>query len=146
MIRRVSRQALRSAPAGGLGYHVINAKETTFDVFGGVGHTTDEYRVTQVIANKIDTRFSRTTLVLGEESSHQLSPTVSAKQLLEVYPGLSGDKAVLMKLKAGLGVALSGTLNLTVGLVDSYNSKPPAAQKKNDLALFVGISVKLGEN
>jgi len=141
---RIVDLKLRTALAGGAGYHVINTKETTFDVFGGVGYITDKYRVAQTIAGTTDTTFSRATLLLGEESSHQLSPTVSAKQRLEVYPGLSGDKAVLVKFNAGLGVAMSSTLNLTVGLVDSYNSKPPAGLKKNDVGLFTGVSVKLG--
>ena len=141
---RIVDLQLRNAIAGGLGYHVINTKEMSFDVFGGVGYTTDKYRVAQTIGGGTGTRFSRASLLFGEESSHQFSPTVSAKQRLEVYPGLSGDKANLMKFTAGLSVAMSSTLNLTVGVVDSYNSKPPAGLKKNDLGVFTGVSVKLG--
>jgi putative salt-induced outer membrane protein len=141
---RIVELQLRNALAGGLGYRVIATKETSFDVFGGLGYTTDKYRVAQTIGGKTDTRFSRASLLFGEESSHQLSPAVSAKQRLEIYPGLSGDKANLMKFTAGLGVAMSSTLNLTVGVVDNYNSKPPAGLKKNDLGVFTGVSVKLG--
>ena len=44
------------------------------------------------------------------------------------------------------GVAMSGTMSLTVGLTDSYNSKPPAGSKKNDVAVFTGLNVKFGAN
>jgi len=83
---------------------------------------------------------------VGEESSHVLSATTTFKQRLEFYPGLSGDKAKIAKFTAGLAVAMSSTLNLTAGLTDSYNSAPPAGNKKNDLGIFTGINVKLGAN
>lgn len=135
---------LRTALAGGLGYKVIDTKETMFNVFGGAGYTTDKYDVAQTIGGKRGTSFSRSSLFLGEESSHQLSPAVSLKQRLELWPGLSGDKAKLAKFTAGASVAMSSTLSLNVSLVDNYNSKPPAGSKKNDLGFFTGINVKLG--
>jgi putative salt-induced outer membrane protein len=138
--------SLRSTVAGGLGYKIVDTKELAFSVFGGAAYSTDKYDTAQTIGDKTDTRFSRASLYLGEESSHQLSDTVSFKQRLELYPGLSGDKAKIMKFTAGLGVAMSGTMSLTVGLTDSYNSKPPAGSKKNDVAVFTGINVKFGAN
>jgi putative salt-induced outer membrane protein len=135
---------LRTSVAGGLGYKLVNTKEDTFTVFGGFGYTTDKYRVDQTVAGKTDTNFSRTSLYLGEESSHVLSPTVSLKQRLDLFPGLSGDKAFLAKFNAGLSVAMSSTLSLSVGLTDSYNSKPPVGVKKNDVGLFTGVNVKFG--
>jgi putative salt-induced outer membrane protein len=135
---------LRTSVAVGPGYHVIATPENTFDVFGGLAYITDKYRVPQTIGDDTDTRFSRTSVLLGEETSHRLTQTTTLKQRLEVYPGLSGDKAVLVKLNAGLAVAINSTLNLTVGLVDTYNNKPPEGLKKNDVALLTGINVKLG--
>lgn len=135
---------LRTAVAGGLGYHVIATDSTSFDIFGGAGYTTDSYGSTQTIGGKSDTRFSRASVYLGESSSHKLSDTVSVQQRLDLYPGVSGDKAVLAKFSAGLSVAMSSTLSLNVGLIDSYNSKPPATRKKNDVGLFTGINVKFG--
>ena len=137
---------LRSTVAGGLGLKIIDTKELAFSVFGGAAYSTDRYDTAQTIGSKTDTQFSRASLYLGEESSHQLSSSVSFKQRLELYPGLSGDKAKIMKFTAGLGVAMSGTMSLTVGLTDSYNSRPPAGSKKNDVAVFTGINVKFGAN
>lgn len=135
---------LRTSLAGGLGYKLINTKETTFELFGGAGYTTDSYDSAQTIGSKTGKRFSRTSLYLGEASTHQLSASTSFKQRLDLYPGLTGDKAKLAKFTAGLTVAMSSTLGLTVGLVDTYNSKPPAGAKKNDVGVFTGITVKLG--
>jgi putative salt-induced outer membrane protein len=135
---------LRSSLAGGLGYKVINTTDTTFTVFGGLGYTLDKYSVNQTVGNKTDSRFSRTSLYLGEESTHVLSSTVSFKQRLDLFPGLSGDKAFLAKFNAGLAVAMSSTMSLSVGVTDAYNSKPPVGVKKNDLGIFTGVNVKFG--
>ena len=135
---------LRTALAGGLGYKLIDEKDTKFTVYGGLGYTTDKYDSPQTIAGKRGTSFSRSSLYLAEESSHQLSPTVAFKQRLDLFPGVSGDKAVIAKFTAGLSVAMSSTLNLSVGLQDSYNSKPAAGQKKNDVTFLTGVSMKFG--
>jgi putative salt-induced outer membrane protein len=138
--------SMRTTVSGGVGYKVIESKDLTFNLFGGAGYSTDKYSKKQTIGGKTDTKFSRASLMFGEESSHVLSASTTFKQRLEVYPGLSGDKAKILKFTAGLGVAMSSTMNLTVGLTDNYNSAPPAGKKKNDLGLFTGINVKLGSN
>lgn len=135
---------LRSSIAGGLGYKLIDTQETSFNVFGGAAYSTDKYDINKTIGGKTGTSFSRSSLFVGEESSHTLSESTSFKQRLEIYPGISGDKAVIAKFTAGLAVAISSTLNLTVGLVDNYNSRPPLGNKKNDIGVFTGISVKFG--
>lgn len=141
---RVVDLSLRTSLTGGLGYHVIQAKDVNFDVFGGAGYTIDRYSGSQTIAGATDTRFSRATLLFGEESNHQFNASTSFKQRLEIYPGLTEDKAVLIKFSAGLNVAMTSTVSLTVGVTDAYNSRPPAGRKNNDLGLFTGVSVKLG--
>lgn len=136
--------SLRTSVAGGLGYKVINNESTTFDLLGGAGYSTDEYSLAQTIGGRTDTRFSRASVYLGETSTHKLSPTVSFKQRLDLYPGVSGDKALLAKFDAGLAVAMSGTMNLTVGFTATHNSKPPQGTKSNDFGLFTGVNVKFG--
>ena len=136
--------SLRTAVAGGLGYKVINTDPLTFDVFGGLGYTTDKYSTERTISSETGTTFSRASVYLGEASTHKLTSTVSFKQRLDLYPGVSGDKAVLAKFNAGLAVAMTDTLNLTVGVTDTYNSKPADGTKKNDFGLFTGVNVKFG--
>lgn len=141
---KLTALSLRTGVSGGLGFKVINTDATTFDLLGGVGYTTDKYSAPRTIGGKTDTRFARASLYLAETSTHKLSSTVSFTQRLDLYPGLSGDKAMAARFSAGLAVAMSSTLNLTVSLTDQYNSKPPSGVKKNDIGFFTGVNVKFG--
>ena len=67
------------------------------------------------------------------------------KQHLDVFTGMTGVKDNLVKFNASLGVAMSKTLSLTVGVIDTYNSQVPTGIAKNDLGIFTGITVKLGK-
>jgi len=137
---------LRAGLAGGLGYRLIDTKDASFELFGGGGYTTDRYDTPQTIGGRSGTRFSRTSLYLGEASSHQLTDSTRFKQRLDVYPGLSGDKARLAKFTTSLNVAISSALGLSVGVAYDYNSKPPAGTKKYDLGVFTGLTIKFGED
>ena len=79
---------------------------------------------------------------LGEESSHKLTPTTSFKQRLIVYPNLSDSGAYRASFDAGLAVAISGKMSLTVTLGERYNSDPGVGLKKSDTVLFTGLTVK----
>lgn len=137
---------MRLATAAGVGYKVINAPDLAFTVYGGLGYTVDKYGSLQNIGGKVDDSFNRMSLYLAEESVHKISDAVSFRQRIDLYPGLSGDKAFIAKLSAGLTVAMSSTLGLNVGLLHSYNSKAPLGSKKGDTALFTGVNVKFGAN
>lgn len=136
--------SLRRTVAAGLGYKVINEPRTTFDIFGGLANINNKYSQNQLINNVTGTSFSTTTLLLGEESSHKLSDSVFFKQRIELYPRIAGDGGTSAKATANLGVNLNSNLSLNVGLVDNYNSAPGVGLKKNDLAVFTGLSVALG--
>jgi putative salt-induced outer membrane protein len=135
---------LRTTLAGGLGVKLFDTPNLSLSVFGGAGYTTDRYDTAQTIGSRTGKTFNRSSLLLGEESTHQLAANTSFKQRLELYPGLTGDKATLAKFSAGLAVAVSSNLNATMGVTDSYNSKPPVGTKKNDVGLFMGVSVRFG--
>lgn len=136
--------SLRASLAGGLGYKLIDTDQTRLSVFGGAAYSRDRYSEPKTIHGETNTRFSRSSLFVGEESSHTLSASTTFKQRLDVYSGVSGDRAKIAKFTAGLAVAMTRTLSLTMDLVDNYNSRPPAGFKSNDVAFFTGISVKLG--
>jgi putative salt-induced outer membrane protein len=142
---RITGLVWRLSLSAGLGHKFVATPDAAFSVFGGVGLSDDRYDSPQTIRGETAQRFSRANTVLGEESAHRLTPTVEVKQRLEITSGISGDRANILRFSAGLAVAMNSHLNLTVGLVDTYNSQPPAGLKNNDLALFTGISLKLGE-
>jgi putative salt-induced outer membrane protein len=137
--------SLRRTVAGGMGYKVINEANTTFDIFGGLANIHSKYNSNQLISGVTGTGFSTTSLLLGEESTHKLSDAIFFKQRVELYPRISGDGGTFAKATANLGVALNAGMSLNVGLVDNYNSAPGAGLKKNDLALFTGVSMNLGK-
>jgi putative salt-induced outer membrane protein len=141
---KVVSLSLRRTLGTGLGYKVINEPNTTFDVFAGVANTHSRYKTTQLINNASGTTFSSNSALLGEESTHKISDTVFFKQRVELYPRISGDGGTLAKATANLGVGLSSTISLNVGLTNNYNSAPAAGLKKSDTSLFTGLSVKLG--
>lgn len=126
---------LRSTIGLGLGYHVIQTKETTFDVFAGLASTRSKFS---------DRSSTATELLLGEESSHKISETTSFKQKLTIYPNLKDSGEYRSVFDAGLSVAMSKNMALTVGLQNKYNSEAPAGTKKSDTLLITGVSVKFG--
>ncbi|MEY4730282.1 MAG: hypothetical protein RL020_1440 [Pseudomonadota bacterium] len=130
---------LRSALGAGLGYHVLNTADTSFDVFGGLGYNIERFS----LPAPADSRKS-TELILGEESNHKLSDTSAFKQRLALYPNLKDSGEYRAVFDAGLTTAIAGGLNLNVGLSDRYNSLAPAGAKKNDLLLTTGVSMKFG--
>jgi putative salt-induced outer membrane protein len=126
----------------GVGYHVINAPDTTWDVFGGAGYTFDRYDTPRVIGNNTLTDYNYANLLLGEESTHKLGESTSFKQRFVAYPNLKDNSAWRSQFDAGLSVAMSKALNLNVGLANRYNNAPGAGFKKSDTLVTTGVSYK----
>ena len=133
---------LRAQLSGGLGWHVIKAPNTTFDLFGGVAYVSDKYNTSMVIDGRNRDRYSYSALLLGEESTHKLSDTTSFKQRLTVVPNLKNSGEFLANWDAGLAVAMTKALNLNVGFGFAHNSDPGPGRKSTDTLLTTGISVK----
>jgi putative salt-induced outer membrane protein YdiY len=139
---KIAKLKFRVAPSVGLGAHLIKNANTTFDVFGGVGYISDKFIGPIFIDGSNRTSYNRAELLLGEASTHKLTSTTSFRQSLTVYPNLSNRGEYRAVFDAGLSVAMSSTVNLTVGLIDRYNSDPGTTVKKNDLLFVTGIGVK----
>lgn len=141
---RLIKLSLRTNVSGGVGYHVFENDANSFDVFSGLSYTDRHYSQEQTIGDKTGQRFSNTGILLGEESNHALTETVTIKQRLELYPGISGDRSDLAKFNASLNVSMTQTLSLSLSLISTYNGKVPPGVKKTDTSLFTGINLKLG--
>lgn len=126
---------LRSSINGGLGYKVIRDASTTFDVFGGLGYTSANYKFPLLDKSGAE-------LILGEESTHKLSATTSFKQRFVVYPGFKSDNGYRSTFDASLSTALAGNLQGTVGLTSNYNSKVATGLSKTSTLLLVGVAYK----
>jgi putative salt-induced outer membrane protein YdiY len=142
---QIQRLSLRTAGSLGLGLHVVRTPRDEFDVFGGVGYSSDRYSELRTIDGRTDTRFSRRELVFGEESTHRINDGVTLKQRLEIYPAISGSDGQRANVNVNLGVAMSRNLSLTVGLSSQYNSRPPLGFRHTDTLFLTGIALKVGE-
>lgn len=139
---KFSNLKLRSQVSGGLGWHVIKSPDLTWDVFGGLGYTTDKYMDATLIDGATRTSYDYATLLLGEESTHRITETTSFKQRLVVMPNLKNSGEFRANWDAGLAVAMSKTMNLNVGVAVAHNSEPGPGRKTTDTLLTTGVSVK----
>lgn len=133
---------LRSQLSGGLGYHAVRTPTTTWDLFGGLGLTTDKYVAATLIDAATRTSYSYVSLLLAEESTHKLSETTSAKQRLAIFPNLKNGGEFRATFDAGLAVAMSKGMNLNVGYSLVHNSEPGPGRKRTDSLLTTGVSIK----
>lgn len=141
---RVTELSLRTLVGAGLGYHVLKGPKHTFDVSAGLSYTDSRWNVDTTIDDETGRHFTSVGLLLAEESSHELTDTVTFKQRLEAYPGLTGAKSRLLRFNASLNVAMTKALSLSVGLVHNYDGNAAEGREKNDTALFTGVNLKVG--
>jgi putative salt-induced outer membrane protein len=118
---------------GGLGYKLVRTPTTAWDVFAGVGYTDTKFTD--------NTTRNGATLVLGEESSHKLSDTTTAKQRLVIYPGNS-EVGTSATFDAGLATAIAGGWTLNTGLSVRHAGKVAVGLKKTDSLVTVGFGYK----
>ncbi|MCM5570236.1 DUF481 domain-containing protein [Burkholderiaceae bacterium FT117] len=140
---RPANLSRRLSVGAGIGYHLIKTEPTRWDAFAGVGYSHDSYVEPTVVADELRTSYGRAELLLGEESTHKLTDTTSFKQRFVVYPNLAESGEFRANFDAGLAVAMSKTLSLTVTLGYRYNSDPGTGLEKGDALLAAGISVKI---
>lgn len=140
---KIANLKLRVAPGAGLGYHLIKTDNTTFDVFGGVGYVRDSFYRPVLVGGAVRENYGRAELLLGEESNHKLTDSTTFRQRLVVYPNLKDHGEYRGVFDAGLAVAMSSKLSLTLGLVSRYNSDPGPGIKKTDTLFVTGIAAKI---
>lgn len=127
---------------GGVGRHLIRNDTTTFDVFGGLGYAYDDYGTAAFIADRTRSTYGRIEGLLGEESTHKLTANTNFKQRFIIYPNLSDRGEFRAAFDAGLSVAMSTRLALTLTLGARYNSDPGTGLKNTDTVFITGITYK----
>jgi putative salt-induced outer membrane protein len=128
---------LRNILAGGLGYHVINTKPTTFDVYGGGAFNQSYY----------STPLTRKTgeIMAGEYLSHSVSNRTTFSERFEFFPNISDTGAYRFTFDAHAVTKLNRWLGWQVSFGDLYVSNPPIGIKKNDLVLSTGLRMTFGK-
>lgn len=133
---------LRLTAGGGAGYHVIETPQTTFDVTAGLGVARDRYTQPKVVNDQNRDSLDRVEMLLGENSSHRLTDTTTFKQQLALSPALDGT-GLRAEWKAGLAVAMTAKLKLSVNGSVRYNGDPGVGVKKTDTLLVTGVQLTL---
>lgn len=126
---------LRTSVGAGMGYHVIDTPETSFDIFGGLGATREEFTASSR---------SFTEVVVGEESSHKLFENTTFKQKLSVFPNLKDTGEYRASFDATLATAIAAGWTFNVTLSNRYVSNPQPGLKTTDTLLLVGVASKFG--
>jgi putative salt-induced outer membrane protein len=125
---------------GGVGYKIIATDPLKFEVFGGLGYIASRYSTAQVVAGSSRTSYSYPTLLLGEESTHKLGESTTAKQRLVLYPNLGKGGKVSAQWDAGISVAASSAMNITAGL--QLKKDGNVSGSKLSRLFTTGVSVK----
>ena len=112
-------------------------------MFAGLGYSRDSYREERLVADELRTSYGRAELILGEESTHKYSESTTFKQRLVLYPNLRDTGEYRAEFDAGVAVAMTKVMSLTVGLNYRYNSDPGEGLEKGDMLFLTGISVKI---
>jgi putative salt-induced outer membrane protein len=121
----------------------LRSDPATFDIFGGAGYVRDGFFNPVLFDGRVRDTYGRAELPAGEESSHKLSANTTFRQRLVIYPSLANNGEFRGVFDAGLAVAISSTMSLTLGIIDRYNSDPGPRVKKNDLLFVTGLNVKI---
>jgi putative salt-induced outer membrane protein YdiY len=127
---------LRNILGGGLGYHVIRTKPTTFDVYGG-GDFNQSYYSTPLTRRTGE-------IMAGEYLSHSFSNRMTFDERFEFFPNISDGGQYRYTFSTHAVTKLSHWLGWQVSFVDLYVSNPPAGVKNNDLILSTGLRLTFG--
>lgn len=133
---------LRTLVEGGLGAHLVKSESSSWDVFTGLGYSRDRYIAPMLIKGRQRHSDDYATLLLAEESTHKLSASTNFKQRLALTPAPDRHGEYRATFDAGLAVAMTSTINLTVGFNASHNSDPGDGRKATDTLLTTGVSMK----
>jgi hypothetical protein len=124
---------LRSVTGAGIGRSLIQTPRTNVAVLGGAAYTHESY------TEQSDQ--SRAEAVLGLEwdwftfGDRETTITLSAQN----YYGLSGPARFRSEVNASLSRKVFKDFTITGSLIESFDSSPPANERKNDLSLTIGV-------
>ncbi|HMK28828.1 MAG TPA: DUF481 domain-containing protein [Terriglobales bacterium] len=127
---------IRSIIGGGLGYHLIAAPKTTFDILGGMAWTHEKY------GTGISNNYA--TASIGQEWTQKLSDRTSFNERAYIFPYLSGSTGdYRFAFDAGFTTKISRIFAWQITASDRYVSNPLPGTKGNDLLLTTGLAITL---
>jgi putative salt-induced outer membrane protein YdiY len=139
---------LRNVVGGGLGYHVIHTKATTFDLFAGGDYDQDFFGAIAATATTPATAaVTRKSgeIVLGETFNAKINNRTTVTEQFSLYPNVSDTGSYRFQFDATAATKLKSWLSWQVTYSDRYLSDPLAGFKKNDVILSTGVRLTFGK-
>jgi putative salt-induced outer membrane protein YdiY len=134
---------LRNVLGGGLGYHVIKRKNTTFDLFGGGDYEQEYFSA----AAAFPTGLTRKTgeVLAGEELNMKLNDRFALTEKVSLFPNISDSGQYRFQFDATAATKLKTWLSWQLTFSDRYLSNPLPGLKSNDELLSTGLRVTFGK-
>ncbi len=128
---------LRSVFGGGAGFHVINRKNTTFDVNAGGAYENENF----------STPLTRTSgeVIVGETFATKIGPRVTLSEAFSVYPDITHSGQYRFTFDATAATKLKNWLGWQLSYSDRYVSDPVSGTMRNDAIFTTGIRVSFGK-
>jgi putative salt-induced outer membrane protein len=139
---------LRNVVGGGLGYHIVNTKATTFDVFAGGDYDQDFFGAIAATATApAMAAVTRKTgeVDLGETFNAKINNRTTITQQFSLYPNVSNTGTYRFQFDTTAATKLKNWLSWQVTYSDRFLSDPLPGFKKNDLLLSTGVRLTFGK-
>lgn len=134
---RFQQLDLRVAPNGGVGYHAIKSKNTTFDVSAG-GSLNAEY-----FTGGLSHTYAE--VLLAEAFSHKFAKITTLTENLQLFPNVSDAGQFRSVFNLGLNTQLTKILSWQITFENLYLSNPPPGVKTTDGVLTTGLRFTFGK-
>ena len=135
---------LRSVLGGGLGYHLIKEKDSTFDVFAGATYNHESYSQAFNPPNPSTTR-KTAEIVLGQTLATKLGSRTTLGEQFSFFPNLSDTGDYRLQLDATAATKLKNWLSWQITFSDRYVSRPLLGLKDNDVLFTTGLRLTYGK-
>jgi putative salt-induced outer membrane protein len=134
---------LRNVLGGGLGYHVIKTKNTTFDVFGGGDYEQEYFSASAAFPTGLTRKTGE--VVMGEELDTKLNNRTVLSEKFSLFPNVTNTGSYRFQFDATAATKLKAWLSWQVTYSDRYLSNPLPGLKKNDVLLSTGLRLTFGK-
>ena len=139
---------LRNVVGGGMGYHVINTKATTFDVFAGGDYDQDFFGALAATATLPATPAVTRKMGevdLGETFNIKVNNRTSITEQFSLFPNVSDTGSYRFQFDMTAATKLKNWLSWQATYSDRFLSDPLPGFKKNDLLLSTGFRLTFGK-
>jgi len=134
---------LRNVLGGGLGYHAIKKKNTTFDLLGGGDYEQEFFSTSAAFPTGLTRKTGE--IVMGEELDSKLNDRTIVSEKFSIFPNVSETGNYRFQLDATAATKLKAWLSWQVTYSDRYLSNPLPGLKKNDVLLSTGLRLTFGK-